>query len=151
MSRGLGRLQRFIKEQIYRAEREYKREMVALNGRRKVDPDIENHDNGVKTFSVYWWDVRHWVEENPDFNPGPYRLSESLERSTKRALHTLVKRGGIANFPSGRFNQYMTNEMKECLTGTGNAIMEGFARMEAESGKPGTDAETEVASHIDKT
>jgi hypothetical protein len=102
MSRGLGRLQRFIKEQIYSAEREYKREMVALNGRRKVDPDIENHDNGVKTFSVYWWDVRHWVEENPDFNPGPYRLSESLERSTKRALHTLVKRGGC-QFPLRSF------------------------------------------------
>ena len=57
MSRGLGRLQRFIREQIYRCEREYKREQVALNGRRKIDPNIDDHDEGVKRFCFHWWDA----------------------------------------------------------------------------------------------
>jgi hypothetical protein len=131
MSRGLGRLQRFIKEQIYRAQREYERESVALRGREKLKPGFDGFDDSVKSIFVYWWGVRRWVEENPEFNPGPYRMSESLERSTKRALHTLVKRGEIANFPFGRLNQYMTKEMAQNLRGTGDAIAEGFARMEA--------------------
>src|SRR5262249_30586059 len=132
MSRGLGKLQRFIKAQIYRAEHEYKRESAILFARMKLDPKFDPDENSVKCFFAYWWDVRHWVEENEEFNPGPYRMSESLERSTKRALHTLVKRGEIANFPFGRLNQYMTREMAENLRGTGKAIAEGFARMEAE-------------------
>jgi hypothetical protein len=130
MSRGLGRLQRFIKEQIYRAEREYKREVVALNGRRRLDADFDSFEDSVKRFVVYWWDVRGWVENNPDFNPGPYRLSESLERSTKRALHTLVKRGEVACM-KGRVNMYVTKEMDQQLLETGKAFAEGFARMEA--------------------
>jgi|SRR5215469_11043673 len=118
MSRGLGRLQRFIKDRIYRAEREYKREQVALSGRRKLDPDYISED-GVKRFTVFWWDVRQWVEDNPDFNPGPYRLCEALERSTKRALHTLVKRGEIVRLrgEEGRLNKYITKEMDQSLSG----------------------------------
>jgi hypothetical protein len=126
-------LQRFIKEQIYRAEREHGRESVALRGREKLKPGFDGFDDSVKRFFAYWWDVRHWVEESEEFNPGPYRMSESLERSTKRALHTLVKRGEIANFPFGRFHQYMTNEMAENLRGTCKAIAEGFAHMDAEA------------------
>jgi hypothetical protein len=130
MSRGLGRLQRFIKEQVYRAEREYRREQVALNGRAKLDTKLDAFDDAVKNFVVHWWDVRRWVEENPDFNPGPYRLSESLERSTKRALHSLVKRGEIAQMKAnGYLAKYMTNEMDQSLTESTKKFMEGFARM----------------------
>lgn len=131
-------MQRFIKEQIYRREREFKREQVALNGRGKVKPEFDAYDNSVKRFCFLWWDVRNWVEGNPEFNPGPYRLSESLERSTKRALYTLVKRGEIGCTPGGGGwrNQYMTVKMKQELMGTSKAIAEGFARMEAEGTWP---------------
>jgi hypothetical protein len=110
MSRGLGRLQRFIKERMYRAEREYERERVALRGRERVKPGFDAFDDGVKRFWFYWWDVRRWVEDNEEFNPGPYRISESLERSTKRALHGLVKRGEIAVDRPFRVNRYFTKE-----------------------------------------
>jgi hypothetical protein len=138
MSRGLGRLQRFIKDQIYRAEREYKRESVCLFARMKLNPKFDPGENSVKRFIVFWWDVRQWVEDSPDFNPGPYRLSPSLERSTKRALHSLVKRGEIVRLrgDEGRLNQYMTNEMNQSLNETGKAIAEGFARMAKEEPKP---------------
>jgi hypothetical protein len=134
MSRGLGRLQRFIKEQIYRAEREYQREAVALKGREKLKPGFDAFEDGVKRFCVYWWDVRRWVENNPEFNPGPYRLSESLERSAKRALHTLVKRGEVACM-KGKISRYVTKEMDQQLAETGKAFAEGLARMEAEQSK----------------
>jgi hypothetical protein len=122
MSRGLGRLQRFIKEQIYRAEREYKRECVALTGRGRVRPDDD--EDGVKTFPVYWWNVREWVENNEDFNPGPDRLSEALERSAKRALYTLVKRGEIVRLRGGDgdLNRYITKEMDQGLRATVRAM-----------------------------
>jgi hypothetical protein len=134
MSRGLGRLQRFIKEQIYRAERDYKRESVALSGRCKLDPDFDAFDDAVKRFIVFWWDVRRWVEDNPDFNPGSYRLSKSLERSAKRALHTLVKRGEIVRLrgEEGCVNRYITKEMDQNLSKTGKRFMEGLARMESD-------------------
>jgi uncharacterized protein YaaR (DUF327 family) len=111
-------LQRFIREQIYRADREYRREQVALNGRGKVvGPDFDAYDESIKRFVAYWWDVRHWIEENEDFNPGPYRLSEALERSAKRALYTLVKRGEIVRIKGGDgdLNKYITKEMDERL------------------------------------
>jgi hypothetical protein len=135
MSRGLGRLQRFIKEQIYRAEREYKRESVALSGRRRLKPDLDPIEESVKNFVVNWYDVRNWVHYNPDFNPDSnYRLSEALERSAKQALHTLVKRGEIVRLRGGegRLNQYITKEMDQSLNEGAKAVMEGFARMEAE-------------------
>jgi hypothetical protein len=117
--------------QIYRAEREYRREQVALKGREKVRPGFDGFEDGVKRFFVYWWDVRRWVEENEEFNPGPYRLSESLERSAKRALYTLVKRGEIVRVKGGdgHLNRYVTKEIDQSLRETGKAIAEGFARM----------------------
>jgi hypothetical protein len=163
MSRGLGRLQRFIKERIYRAGREYRREVVAIKGRSrfKRDPNFDSLDEGVKRFTVCWWDVRQWVEGNPDFNRGPYRISgpsdsiepimvgpsgpiwfprisPALERSAKRALHTLVKRGEVACLRGGAgyLHRYVTPETKRSLDETGKAIMEGFARMEAEGRLP---------------
>ena len=154
MSRGLGRLQHFIKEQIYRAEREYRREQVALNGRNrfKPDPNFDPINEGVKDFTVIWWDVRRWVEENPDFNYGPLRISgpsesikpirvgpsgpipeisPSLERSAKRALHTLVKRGEIARLwrREGELSRYVTKEMDQSLRETDKGFAEGFARL----------------------
>jgi len=159
MSRGLGKLQRFIKEQVYRAEREYRREIVALRGREKVKPGFDAVDDAVKWFMVFWWDVRRWVEENPDFNRIPYRLSgpsesiepmevgpdgpiyflkisPSLERATKRALHTLVRRGEIVQVRT-KPARYLTKEMNKQLDETGKAIAEGFARMAAEQSLPG--------------
>ena len=134
-TRGLGKLQRFIKEQIYRAEREYKREAVALSRRRKVKPDFDSFKEGMKAFWLTWPHIRYLIEENPDLNPGPYRISPSLERSAKRALHLLVKRGEIVRMKDERYlNRYITNEMDQSLRQTGKAIMEGFARMEKEGG-----------------
>jgi hypothetical protein len=128
MSRGLGRLQRFIKEQIYRAEREDKHESKILFARMKTHPDFDPLDEGVKSFWLTWPDIRILIEENPDFNHGPCRISgpsesiepikvgpsgpipeisPSLERSAKRTLHSLVKRGDIVPLPpSGR--RYLT-------------------------------------------
>jgi hypothetical protein len=114
MSRGLGRLQRFIKAQIYRADREYRRESVAMNGRRKIDPALDPLDEGTRNFWLTWPDIRYLIEENPEFNPGPYRISPSLERSAKRALQLLVERGEIARLRggySGYLNQYVTKEI----------------------------------------
>jgi hypothetical protein len=156
MSHGLGRLQRFIRAQIYRAEREYKREGVAMSGRRKVDPDLDPIDDGVKNFWLTWPEIRILIEKNPDFNHGPCRISgpsesiepikvgpsgpipeisPSLERSAKRALHLLVKRGEIAKLwkaPGPYLTRYITKEMNQSLCDTGEAVAKGLARMEAE-------------------
>ena len=158
MSRGLGRLQRFIKDQIYRAEREYRRESVCLSARMKLDPEFDPLDESVKCFWLTWPEIRILIEENPDFNRGPYRISgptesiepievgpsgpiyfpkisPSLERSAKRALHLLVKRGDIARIPPSErryLTRYITKEMDQSLRETGKAFAEGFARMAKE-------------------
>jgi len=106
--------------------------VVALYGRGRVVPDFDTFEEGVKRFLVYWWDVRRWVEENEEFNPGPYRMSEALERSTKRALYSLVKRGEIYQETWRKPFRYMTKEMHQSLTEGSKEIMEGFARMEAD-------------------
>lgn len=131
MSRGLGKLQRFIKAQIHRAEREYHVEAQCLRaaGRDVVD-DCE------RTFVLTWPDIRYLIEENQDFNPdgpdGPYRISKSLERSAKRALHLLVKRGEIARWRGGDgdLNTYMTSKMDQGLR---EATEAAFAHIEAKS------------------
>jgi hypothetical protein len=156
MSRGLGRLQRFIKEQVYRAEREYRHESGILRAREKTHPGFGGFDDAVKSFWLTWPDIRFLLEENPDFNRGPYRISgpsesiepikvgpfgpipeisPSLERSAKRALYLLVKRGEIAQIkPSDPryLTRYITKEMDQELRETGKAIAAGFARMAAE-------------------
>jgi hypothetical protein len=160
MSRGLGRLQRFIKDQIYRAEREYRRESVILFRRMKRNPKFDPVDESVKPFWLTWPDIRILIEENPNFNRGTLRItgpagsikpikvgpagpilkiSPSLERSAKRALYLLVKRGEIAQLPpSDRryLTRYMTKETDQEMREAGKAIMEGFARMEAEGTFP---------------
>jgi hypothetical protein len=154
MSRGLGRLQRFIKDQIYRAEREFKRESVCLFARMKLDPKFD--DEGVKTFWLTWPEIRILIEENPEFNRGrllisgpagsiePIRvgrsgpilqISPSLERSAKRALYLLVKRGDIVPLwkSDHRYlNRYITKEMHQHLNESGKAFAEGLARMAKE-------------------
>ena len=147
MSRGLGKLQRFIKEQIYRAEREYDRERVALEGRRRVilqrlgrdhfnRGERDPFDDGVKRWVVYWWDVRRWVDQNPAFNPDPeqYRLSEALECSAKRALHGLVQRGEIVQDREGKYATYYTIEMQKRLEDIGKGFAEDFKRAAAKLG-----------------
>jgi hypothetical protein len=133
MSRGLGRLQRFIKDQIYRVEREYQAEADAL--------DAAGSDDEPKSrFWLTWPEIRILIEDNPDFNLDlPYRISPSLERSAKRALHLLVKRGDIARWPTSDqryLTRYLTKETDQEVRNTGKAIMEGFARMEAEGTSP---------------
>jgi hypothetical protein len=149
MSRGLGRLQRFIKEQVHRADREYRTEADALEA-------AGGDDEPKGRFWLTWPDIRSLIEENPDFNRGPYRIagpggsirpmqvgpsgpipeiSASLERSAKRALYLLVKRGEIVQIqPSERhyLTRYITKDMDQQLRETGKAIMEGFARMAKE-------------------
>jgi hypothetical protein len=158
MSRGLGRLQRFIKDQIYRAERDYRREGICLFARMKTHPDFDPSAESVKSFWLTWPDIRMLVEENPDFNHGPYRISgpgesiepiivgpsgpiwfprisPALERSAKRALHALVKRGEIAKLwkaPGPYLTRYVTKEMDQELRDTDKAFAEGFARLAAE-------------------
>jgi hypothetical protein len=156
MSRGLGRLQRFIKDQIYRAECEYKREGIILFARMKAHPGFDPINESVKSFWLTWPDIRILIEKNPDFNHGPYRIagpsgsirpikvgssgpipeiSASLERSAKRALHLLVKRGEIAQLPPSErryLTRYITKETDQKLRETGKAIVEGFARMAKE-------------------
>src|SRR6516165_3357663 len=153
MSRGLGRLQRFFKDQIYRAEREYRREGVILFRRMKRDPKFDPVEDEVKNFWLTWPEIRSLIEENPDFKHGPYRIagpsgsirpikvgsagpildiSTSLERSAKRALYLLVKRSEIARLlPSERryLTRYTTKETEQRLNEGAKAIMEGFARM----------------------
>ena len=156
MSRGLGRLQRFIKDQIYRAEREYKRESKILFARMKIHPRFDPCAESAKSFWLTWPGIRILIEENPDFNHGPCRISgpsesiepikvgpsgpipeisPSLERSAKRALHLLVKRGDIAQWPpSDRryLTRYITKEMNQELSEGAKAFAEGFARMAKE-------------------
>jgi hypothetical protein len=137
MSRGLGRLQRYIKEQIYRAEREWKRENIALRSREKLKPGFDGFNDSVKSFFLTWPRIRFLIEENPDFNPGPYRISPSLEQSVKRALRLLVKRGEIAQHKSdNRLAIYMTKETDQSLRESSKAFMEGFARMKAAAQSP---------------
>jgi len=148
MSRGLGKLQRFIKEQIYRAEREYDRERVALEGRRRVilqrlgrdhfnRGERDPFDDGVKRWVVYWWDVRRWVDQNPAFNPDPeqYRLSEALERSAKRALHGLVQRGEIVQDREGKYATYYTIEMQKRLEDIGKGFAEDLSEPQQSSAR----------------
>jgi hypothetical protein len=104
MSRGLGKLQRFIKEQVYRADREWNEELDRLIAAKSSD-----HPKG--TFWLTWPDIRYLIAENAELNDlGPDCMSETLERSAKRALHLLVKRGELAKItaPEGALTRYGT-------------------------------------------
>jgi hypothetical protein len=171
MSRGLGRLQRYIKDQLYRAEREYKRESKILFARMKTNPDFDPIDETVKFFGLTWPEIRILIEENPDFNHGPFRLSgptesiepirvgpsgpipkisPSLERSAKRALHLLVKRGEIAKLKDGRpgyLTKYITKEMyqQSFAPEVMREVMQRMARM-AKEGRTIADSIAEFKS-----
>ena len=94
MGRGLGRLQRFIKEQVYRVQREWDEECAAIEA-------AGSNDEPQGRYWLWWFQIRSLIENDPDLNPGPYRISPSLERSAKRALLNLVKRGEVAKVPGG--------------------------------------------------
>jgi hypothetical protein len=170
MSRGLGRLQRFIKDQIYRAEREYKRESKILFARMKIHPRFDPCAESAKSFWLTWPAIRILIEENPDFNHGPLRIrgpsesikpirvgpsgpipkiGPSLERSAKRALYLLVKRGDIARWPPSDqryLTRYVTKEMGQEMREAGKAIVEGFARMAAKGEWPPAEPDSSMTT-----
>jgi hypothetical protein len=123
MSRGLGKLQRFILDRMRRLDREHDREWRALIYRTGVDPGFDPVGQCERNDFVYWWDVRRWVEDSEEFGP---IMSEALERSTKRALHTLVKRGEIV-CERDRYNCYFTKERYQRMGKSYEAFMEGFS------------------------
>jgi len=102
MSRGL---ERFIKEQIYKADREYRAEEDALRA-------AGSDESPKHRFWLGWWEIKHRIEAEPKLNPGP-ELSPSLQRSAKRALHRLVERGEIGRESHPDGSHYMTKETYE--------------------------------------
>jgi hypothetical protein len=116
MSRGLGSLQRFIKEQIYRKDGEYRAEQDRL--------DAEGSDDGPEgRFWLFWWEIKWLISDDPALNKDApkYRMSRSMERSAKRALHSLYKRGEVARIHVGSSDQwaYIT---PECDKGLDEAV-----------------------------
>ena len=102
MSRGLGR---FIKEQIYKADREYRAEEDALRA-------AGSDESPKHRFWLGWWEIKHRIEADPELNPGS-ELSPSLQRSAKRALHRLVERGEIGRESHPDGSHYMAKETYE--------------------------------------
>jgi hypothetical protein len=73
-------LQRFIKAQIHRAERDYRVEAKCIYAVERRIPKYDGEEP-LRTFWLTWPEIKILIEEDPDLNPGPYRITEALERS----------------------------------------------------------------------
>ena len=107
MSRGPGKLQRFIKDRIYEQRRKWDEERAALEA-------AGSEDSPKSRYWLHWFEIRHLIEADPELNPGPDRMSDHLERSARRALRGLVKRGEVGRVEDvpGR-SIYITKECYE--------------------------------------
>ena len=107
MSRGPGKLQRFIKDRIYEQGRKWDEERAALAA-------AGSADSPKSRYWLYWFEIRHLIEADPELNPGPDRMNDHLERSARRALRGLVERGEVGRVEDvpGR-SIYITKECYE--------------------------------------
>jgi hypothetical protein len=104
-----------------RVDREYHAEAERL--------EAAGSDDGPEgDFWLTWPQIRILIENNEAFNPGPYRISESLERSAKRALHSLVKRGEIGKMETSYLTRYLTKETDQGMTDAAEALLASLAK-----------------------
>jgi hypothetical protein len=105
MSRGLGRFQRNIKAMIYGVDAWWREECA------KAEAEEREPADGYR-YWVLWPEIKATVKDDLGLSPED-KLPPSLERSLKRALHSLVKRGEIGKMPDlppGSLAHYITKE-----------------------------------------
>ena len=108
MSRGLGRLQRNLKAMIYEQHECWLKEFE-----RRADAD----EMPEGQFWLTWPEIKYLIKLDMGLDPEA-KLDPSFERSLKRALHLLLKRGEVRKIPGmPGVSCYITKEChEECFS-----------------------------------